>query len=171
MRNYIQPGHAITVIAPYDVAAGDGLVVGGIFGAAIAPAAQGMPVGVMTEGVVEIKADASAVGGLGAEALWDPANRRITTTSAGVMLVGYLAAPKVAGKTTVAVRLGIFGSRSIVRYAFDSGGAPIGFVRPDGTVLLFSALGGGGGGGVPENALTLNGEPLTFNGEYITLTI
>ena len=34
MRNYIQPGHAITLAAPYDVVSGAGLLVGSIFGVA-----------------------------------------------------------------------------------------------------------------------------------------
>ena len=36
MRNYIQPGHAITLLAPYDVVSGAGLLVGSIFGVASA---------------------------------------------------------------------------------------------------------------------------------------
>ena len=36
MRNYIQPGHAITLAAPYDVVSGAGLLVGSIFGVASA---------------------------------------------------------------------------------------------------------------------------------------
>ena len=44
MRNYIQPGHAITLAAPYDVVSGAGLLVGSIFGVASHDALSGAEV-------------------------------------------------------------------------------------------------------------------------------
>ena len=41
MKNYVQPGKTITLAAPYAVAAGDGLLVGAIFGVATATAGNG----------------------------------------------------------------------------------------------------------------------------------
>jgi len=38
MKNYVQPGKTITLAAPYAVSAGDGLLVGAIFGVATASA-------------------------------------------------------------------------------------------------------------------------------------
>ncbi len=54
MKNYVQPGNAITLTAPYAVASGDGLLVGSIFGvaagAAAVPAAETAPTGAIDDG-------------------------------------------------------------------------------------------------------------------------
>ena len=51
MRNYIQPGHAITLLAPYDVVSGAGLLVGSIFGVASHDALSGGEVETQLTGV------------------------------------------------------------------------------------------------------------------------
>ena len=43
MKNYVQPGNTITLTAPYDVASGDGLLVGSVFGVAAGDAREGSP--------------------------------------------------------------------------------------------------------------------------------
>ena len=42
MKNYVQPGNTIPLTAPYDVASGDGLLVGSIFGVAAGNAVNGL---------------------------------------------------------------------------------------------------------------------------------
>ena len=54
MKNYIQPGHTITLTAPAAVTSGSGLLVGAIFGIAAHDAASGEPVETLTVGVVDI---------------------------------------------------------------------------------------------------------------------
>ena len=54
MRNYIQPGHAITLAAPYDVVSGAGLLVGSIFGVASHDALSGAEVETQLTGVVDL---------------------------------------------------------------------------------------------------------------------
>ena len=55
MKNYVQPGNTITLTAPYDVASGDGLLVGSIFGVASGTAALGETVEAALVGVYELK--------------------------------------------------------------------------------------------------------------------
>ena len=55
MRNYIQPGHAVTLLAPYDVVSGAGLLVGSIFGVASGDAVSGAEVEAQLTGVVDLE--------------------------------------------------------------------------------------------------------------------
>ena len=59
MKNYVQPGKTITLAAPYAVAAGDGLLVGAIFGVATAAAGNGEAVEAVLVGVFDLKKTAS----------------------------------------------------------------------------------------------------------------
>ena len=55
MKNYVQPGKTITLAAPYAVSAGDGLLVGAIFGVATASAAIGEAVESALVGVFDLR--------------------------------------------------------------------------------------------------------------------
>lgn len=54
MRNYVQPGHAITLLAPSDVVSGAGLLVGSIFGVASHDALSGAEVETQLTGVLDL---------------------------------------------------------------------------------------------------------------------
>ena len=69
MKNYIQPGHAIALAAPYDVASGDGLLVGAIFGVATHDALSGAEIEAQLVGVVEITKVGSQAWAAGAKAI------------------------------------------------------------------------------------------------------
>ena len=71
MRNYIQPGHAITLLAPYDVVSGDGLLVGSIFGVASHDALSGAEVETQLTGVIDLAKVASQAWTAGAKVYWD----------------------------------------------------------------------------------------------------
>lgn len=64
MKNYVQKGEAITVIAAAAVVAGAGVLVGdGLFGVAVNSAGIGDEVTLVTEGVFELPADATVAAG------------------------------------------------------------------------------------------------------------
>ena len=65
MKNYIQPGHTITLTAPAAVTSGSGLLVGAIFGIAAHDAASGEPVETLTVGVIDINKVRARHPGLG----------------------------------------------------------------------------------------------------------
>ena len=71
MRNYIQPGHAITLAAPYDVVSGAGLLVGSIFGVASHDALSGAEVEAQLTGVIDLAKVASQAWTAGAKVYWD----------------------------------------------------------------------------------------------------
>jgi predicted RecA/RadA family phage recombinase len=88
MKTYIQPGHAITLIAPYAVASGDGLLVGAIFGVASHDAASGAEVETQLTGVLDLAKTASQAWAAGAKVYWDNTAKRVTNVASGNTLVG-----------------------------------------------------------------------------------
>jgi predicted RecA/RadA family phage recombinase len=107
MKSYIQPGHAITLAAPYDVASGDGLLVGAIFGVATHDALSGAEIEAQLTGVVEIAKTASQAWTIGAKVYWDNTAKRATTVASGNTLIGVavLAVGAGAEETVGGVRL------------------------------------------------------------------
>ncbi|WP_119154152.1 DUF2190 family protein [Caldimonas tepidiphila] len=105
MRNFLQPGETVTLAAPYAVVAGQGLLVGTLFGVAVSDAANGASVEARTVGVCDLTAVSGDTGSVGSKVYWDNTNRRCTTISTGNTLIGCLLAPKANGQTTMRVRL------------------------------------------------------------------
>jgi predicted RecA/RadA family phage recombinase len=88
MRNYIQPGHALTLVAPYDLVSGDGLLVGSIFGVAGHDALSGAEVEAQLTGVLDLAKVASQAWTAGAKVYWDNTAKRATTVASGNTLIG-----------------------------------------------------------------------------------
>jgi predicted RecA/RadA family phage recombinase len=87
-RNFVQTGRAITLIAPYDVSSGDGLLVGAIFGVASGDAAIGAEVEADLVGVFDLKKAASQAWTIGDKIYWDNTNKETTKTATGNTLIG-----------------------------------------------------------------------------------
>lgn len=107
MKNFIQEGRYLTVPAPYNVEAGDGLQVGQIFGVAAETALSGDDVDIDTKGAYELDKAPSQAWGLGALVYWDDTNKYCTTTASGNLLIGAATAVVAggAGDTLGSVRL------------------------------------------------------------------
>ena len=93
MKNYIQPGHVLTLAAPSDVASGQGLLVGAIFGIATHDALEGAEVETQLTGVVEIAKVGSQAWNAGDKVYWDNTARRATTIATDNTAVGVAAVP------------------------------------------------------------------------------
>jgi predicted RecA/RadA family phage recombinase len=87
-RNFVQPGNTITLAAPYDVASGDGLLVGAIFGVASGAASSGEIVEAALVGVFDFKKVASQAWAVGDRIYWDDTNRQTTKTATSNTLIG-----------------------------------------------------------------------------------
>ncbi|MBF0115662.1 MAG: DUF2190 family protein [Magnetococcales bacterium] len=104
MKNFVQPGDTVTVIAPVAVNSGDGLLVGTLFGVALSTAAVSANVEMVTEGVVDLPKSAVAVT-QGARVYWDDTAKNVTTTAGANTLIGCAIVPAPVGDGTVRVRL------------------------------------------------------------------
>ena len=105
MKNFLQPGQTLAVLAPYNVTSGQGVLVGALFGVAAGDALQGTPVEICRTGVYSLGAVSADTGVTGDKAYWDNTARRVTKTATNNTLVGALAAPKSGTEGTAAVLL------------------------------------------------------------------
>ena len=110
MKNYVQPGKTITLAAPYAVAAGDGLLVGAIFGAATAAAGNGEAVEAVLVGVFDLKKTASQAWAVGDKIYWDNTAKEATKTLTGNTLIGAALEAVGNGATETIGRVRLSGS-------------------------------------------------------------
>lgn len=102
MRNFIQPGHTVTVPAPYDVLSGAPVMVGAIFGVANHDALSGKDLELSRGGVYALPKAASQAWTVGQKVYFDATNKVLTSTASGNTLVGAALLPVggTAGETT-----------------------------------------------------------------------
>lgn len=107
MKNYIQPGNVVRVPAPANVASGDGVLVGTLFGVAAFSALSGAEVEIKTTGVFELPKTSEQAWTAGAAIYWDGANKVCTTAGAGNRQIGTALAAAEDPSATGVVRLGV----------------------------------------------------------------
>jgi len=105
MRNFIQPGNTITLAAPYDVASGGGLLVGSIFGIAVADAAKDAEVEASLVGIFDLAKAAGEAWTVGDKLYWNDTDKAVTTTEASNTLIGVAVEAAVDAATVGRVRL------------------------------------------------------------------
>jgi predicted RecA/RadA family phage recombinase len=105
MKNFIQTGDTLTVIAPANVLSGQAVLVGALFGVACNDAVQGTPVEIKRTGVYSLAATTTDTGVIGAKIYWDNTAKRLTTTATNNTLVGALATAKSGTEASAAVLL------------------------------------------------------------------
>src|SRR5271165_6977437 len=116
MQNYVQKGQTLTVVAPYGVTSGAGVLVSGtgyVFGIAVNTQNQGDSMEIVVEGVYDLTKDTSTFSS-GDYVYWDNTNKVATSTATGNKKIGValLSQPSGAnalggnsGDATVRVRL------------------------------------------------------------------
>src|SRR5262245_47585857 len=92
MKNFVQAGNIITLIAPYARTSGQGLLVGSIFGVATTDAALGAAVESVVEGVCDLAKVSAQAWTAGNLIYWDDTAKLTTTVSTSNKLIGCAAA-------------------------------------------------------------------------------
>ena len=106
MKNFFQSGNIITLIAPYALASGDGMLVGSIFGVATNAAASGAAVEAWVDAaVVTLAAVTADTGAVGTKMYWDNTAKKLTITATANSLVGVLTVAKTGADTTATIRM------------------------------------------------------------------
>lgn len=103
--NYIQEGDVLTLTAPRTVSAGDGALVGNIFGVALGDVDSGDEGEFAIEGVWQLTAASAATFGVGSVVYWDNSAHDVTSHSTGNDRIGVAVATKSGGATTAKVLL------------------------------------------------------------------
>ena len=107
MKNFIQPGDSLAMVVPYaaGVTAGQGMLVGALFGVAAVDGAQNAVIEGATEGVFDLTKQPSLAITAGARVFWDDTNPGTTTTATGNYQVGIAVLASATSDTTVRVWL------------------------------------------------------------------
>jgi len=108
MKNYIQDGHVLTLVAPEALTSGRGFLVGSLFAVATAAADSGATVEGITTGVVELAKVSAQAWTVGAPIYWDDTAKLTTTTSTSNTLIGVAVA--IAANPTATGRVRLNGS-------------------------------------------------------------
>lgn len=88
MQNYKAPGDVLDCLAPYDVVAGEGALVGGIFGVAADDALSGAAVRLKTEGVFEMEKTSAQAWAVGERIYWNDSTKKCENLPAAGMYIG-----------------------------------------------------------------------------------
>lgn len=88
MKNFIQTGDTVTLVAPYAVASGVGVLVGSLFGITTNAAASGAEVEAKRTGVFTHAKTSAQAWTVGAKVYWDDTAKVFTTTDTSNTLVG-----------------------------------------------------------------------------------
>ena len=107
MKNFVQEGKSLPLIAPYAVSSGGGAIVGSIFGVASTDLASGEDGAFQLEGVYSLtKSTAASSGGSqGAKAYFITSTKLVTAVSTSNTLIGVFTATCADGDATANVRL------------------------------------------------------------------
>lgn len=108
MKNFVQPGDVLTVTAPADVASGDLVLVGSLFGIATASAKAGAEVEITAGGVYDMPKVSAQAWTQGAPLYWDPAVKLVTSVAGALTKIGVAAV--VAANPSAAGRVRLNGS-------------------------------------------------------------
>lgn len=107
MKNYIQPGDTLELIAPSGgVVSGTGYVIGALFVVAQVSAAAGAKFNGLVTGVCELPKTASVTPAQGAIAYFNNTTKAVTgTTATGLFPIGVFTAAPAGADATAFVRL------------------------------------------------------------------
>lgn len=105
MKNFVKPGHMMTVPAPADTLSGDLVVVGSMFGVAATSALAGADVEIKCGGVFELPKLNAQAWTVGAPVYWDPAVKTVTTAAGALAKIGVAAAAAANPSAIGRVRL------------------------------------------------------------------
>jgi len=105
MKNAVQSGNVLSLIAPYAVASGNAFKVGAIVAVAQADAASGAPVEGVLPGVFDLPKATAQAWAVGDKVYWDDTAKVMTTTATDNTLVGVATAAAANPSNTGRVRL------------------------------------------------------------------
>lgn len=88
MKNFVQKGDTVTLVAPYAVASGVGVLVGSLFGIATNAAESGAEVEAKRTGVFAVAKNSAEAWAVGDKVYWDNTAKVFTITNTSDTLVG-----------------------------------------------------------------------------------
>lgn len=88
MKNFVQTGTNLTIVAAVALASGEGALIGALFGVAQGDAAVGDEIVICRCGVFDLPKVEAQAWAQGVKVYWDDAAKRCTTAASGNTLIG-----------------------------------------------------------------------------------
>lgn len=108
--NYVQDGDLVDLPAPYDRTAGQGALIGKIFGVATTTVATGDTASFCLEGVFKIDKTAAQTFSVGDLVYWDDTAKSVTAVATGNTRIGVATVAAAGGDAQAVVRLNSAGA-------------------------------------------------------------
>ncbi len=105
MKTFIQDGNIITITAAANIASGEGVLVGNIFGISVMDAVAGDEVEIATVGVYELPKLSTAVIAQGDRVAWNSSTGKVVVPATGMFPLGVATLAAGNGTATIKVRL------------------------------------------------------------------
>jgi predicted RecA/RadA family phage recombinase len=105
MRNFIQNGDFVTVIAPHDIKSGEGVLVNSLFGVAAFDAFANSELELLLEGIFKMAKSAIEIWQVGEKIYWNAEEKYCTNVSEGNSLIGVSLKPAANPSNEGIVRL------------------------------------------------------------------
>ena len=105
MKTFIQDGNIITITAAANIASGEGVLIGSIFGIAATDAVAGDAVEIATVGVYELPKLSAAVFAQGDPVSWNDGTGKVVVPATGMAPIGVATVAAGNATTTIKVRL------------------------------------------------------------------
>jgi predicted RecA/RadA family phage recombinase len=104
--NFKQSGEVLTLTAPTGgVVSGEGVSFNDLFVVPLTTAAVGVDFAGQTVGVWSLAKKAADAMAIGDEVFWDASSDHVTSTSTGMLMIGYCVATAATSATSIDVRL------------------------------------------------------------------
>lgn len=103
MKTYEKSGDIVTVTAPYNTTAGQGVLVGTLWGVALTSVSSGAQVEILVRGQATIAKTSATVIAAGDALYWDDTNRVVNKTTTSQLYVGKALAAAGNPSATVSV--------------------------------------------------------------------
>lgn len=110
MKNHIQPGEVLKLVAPYDCLSGKGAQIGSLFGVSSYDVLSGADGEFAILGVFNLVKVGSQAWTIGIPIYWDNTNKRCTSVSTSNLFIGHAAEALGAGAGIVLGKVRLHGA-------------------------------------------------------------
>ncbi len=110
MKNYVSAGDRLSFTTGADIASGDAVQLGSLFGVANGDIANGAEGTIKLTGIFDLTKAPSQSWSVGVKIYWDATNWWATTTASGNTLIGAVAAPVGGGASETIGRVRLNGT-------------------------------------------------------------
>lgn len=108
MKNFIQPGNVVDIVAAGTVTSGSPMIANSLFGVATIAGTVGQSIPCVVEGIVEVNKDTNLVINQGDRLFWVPGSSWVNKTTTAQTCVGVAVEGALLAATKVKMKIGAY---------------------------------------------------------------